>query len=81
MKRRKFVGSAAGAALLAGCRSDPTAGRSRPAEVRLAGSSLAEWRDRYRKELFDVVLPFWDRHGVDHERGGILHALDRKSVV
>ena len=76
MKRRKFVGSAAGAALLAGCRSDPTAGRSRPEEVRLAGLSLREWRDRYRKELFDVVLPFWDRHGVDHERGGILHALD-----
>jgi N-acylglucosamine 2-epimerase len=33
-------------------------------------------RERLRRELFDTVLPFWDRHGIDHERGGFLHSLD-----
>ncbi len=31
---------------------------------------LAAIRDRYRTELFDEYFPFWDRFGVDHDRGG-----------
>jgi mannose/cellobiose epimerase-like protein (N-acyl-D-glucosamine 2-epimerase family) len=26
-------------------------------------------------ELFEVVLPFWDKHGVDHEYGGVMCSL------
>ena len=37
---------------------------------------LSQLRDRYRHELFDVVLPFWDRHGIDHQFGGFLCGLD-----
>ena len=33
-------------------------------------------RERLRRELFDTVLPFWERYGIDHERGGFLHSLD-----
>ncbi|MBK9170498.1 MAG: AGE family epimerase/isomerase [Bryobacterales bacterium] len=38
--------------------------------------TLARLRDQYRRELFDVQLPFWDRHGIDHEHGGFMTALD-----
>ncbi|MGH9451473.1 MAG: AGE family epimerase/isomerase [Terriglobia bacterium] len=42
----------------------------------LAGQLLQEWRRRFHHELFEVALPFWDRHGVDHENGGVMCALD-----
>ena len=38
--------------------------------------SLEQLRDHYRKYLFDEYLPFWKRHGVDHERGGFFCTLD-----
>ncbi len=44
--------------------------------TRLAGLTLAELRDRYRKELFESLLPFWWQHGIDHQHGGVMHALD-----
>ncbi len=31
----------------------------------------------YRRTLVDDVMPFWLRHGLDREHGGILTALDR----
>ena len=46
------------------------------AEPQLAGRSLSRLRDDHREELFDRVLPFWERHGVDHEHGGFMCALD-----
>ena len=49
-----------------------------PSPMKLAGLTASELRERYRKELFDVQLPFWERSGVDHEHGGF---IDRKSVV
>jgi len=76
MKRRAFIGSA-GAGLLAACQgkrqTTPVLGI---AKVRLAGMTLAELRKRYHNDLFDVMLPFWDQHGVDHELGGVMHGLD-----
>ena len=42
----------------------------------LAGRSLQQLRNDYRKELFERSLPFWDRHGIDHEHGGFMCALD-----
>ncbi len=44
--------------------------------VKLARMTLGELRNRYRHELFDVILPFWDSHGADHENGGVMHGLD-----
>lgn len=32
---------------------------------------------QYRSALLDDVIPFWLRHGLDRERGGIMTALDR----
>ena len=47
-----------------------------PTEVRLAGMSLAELRQSLYDELFQVFLPFWDKHGIDHENGGVMCNLD-----
>ena len=35
----------------------------------------------YRDTLLDDVMPFWLRHGVDREHGGILPCLDRDGSV
>ena len=35
----------------------------------------------YRSALLDDVIPFWLRHGLDHEHGGYLTALDRDGTV
>jgi mannose/cellobiose epimerase-like protein (N-acyl-D-glucosamine 2-epimerase family) len=76
MKRRSFIASA-GAGLLAGCQgrreTTPVPGAT---GIRLAGVALPELRARYHKELFEVMLPFWDGYGVDHEFGGVMHGLD-----
>lgn len=37
---------------------------------------LAAVRDRFRTELFDEYFPFWDRFGVDHDKGGFFCWLD-----
>ncbi|MCC7263487.1 MAG: AGE family epimerase/isomerase [Candidatus Latescibacteria bacterium] len=38
--------------------------------------TLQEVRDHYRHYLFEEYLPFWSRHGVDHQRGGFFCTLD-----
>lgn len=35
----------------------------------------------YRNALLEDVIPFWLRHGLDREQGGILTCLDRKGTV
>jgi len=35
----------------------------------------------YRQALLDDVMPFWLRHGIDQEHGGLLTALDRDGSV
>ena len=37
--------------------------------------------DFYRRTLVDDVMPFWVRHGLDREHGGILTCLDRDGSV
>lgn len=37
--------------------------------------------DFYRATLLDDVIPFWLRHGMDREHGGIITALDRDGAV
>lgn len=49
---------------------------AKSADVTLAGMSLADLRNRYRSELFENYLPFWDRFGIDHEYGGFTCSLD-----
>src|SRR3974390_1259329 len=71
LKRRTFIGSAA---LL------PAAAAAAPIE-RLAGMNLTQLRRRYQDELFGSLLPFWDRHGIDHQYGGVMHSLDYDGTV
>jgi len=74
--RRALLGAALlspGAALrAAGLRPAPGSQRGEAARE----TSVAALARRYRRELFEEVLPFWERHGIDHERGGFVCALD-----
>lgn len=38
---------------------------------------LRRWAEIYRRDLVDDVLPFWLKHGMDREHGGIYTCLDR----
>ena len=83
VNRREALLAAAMAASSAKVRARETAGdpddRNALCDAsneKLAGRSLHQLRDDYRAELFDRALPFWDRHGIDHERGGFMCALD-----
>ena len=44
----------------------------------MSGSSLATL---YRDTLLQDVIPFWLRHGMDREHGGIITALDRDGSI
>jgi N-acylglucosamine 2-epimerase len=39
---------------------------------------MAELREFYSRELLDDTIPFWLRHGIDRESGGLLDFLDRR---
>ena len=47
----------------------------------LAGLSLPELRRRYRAELFQAYLPFWDHYGIDHQYGGFMCSLDHDGTL
>jgi N-acylglucosamine 2-epimerase len=84
MKRRAFLHFAGLEAVLLGIPSgareqqivNPCDHATSRTEAYLAGMPLPELRQRLHEELFDVLLPFWDRHGIDHEYGGIMCSLD-----
>ena len=40
-----------------------------------------EVRARYEDELYNRVVPFWERHSIDRECGGYLTCLDREGKV
>jgi N-acylglucosamine 2-epimerase len=83
MRRRKFLTAMGAATVAAGL---PRSGLSEQAPKpcgtqltpipKLAGMSLRELRQSFHDQLFQVVLPFWDKHGVDHQYGGIMCSLD-----
>ena len=82
MERRAFLGLAGAAAVRLGS-ARPGAGhavggpcREAASELRLADMSLTELRQQLHDRLFQAVLPFWDKHGIDHEYGGIMCSLD-----
>ncbi|HEU0048096.1 MAG TPA: hypothetical protein VFQ43_10885, partial [Nitrososphaera sp.] len=83
MKRRKFLCVLGAAGLGAGLPKLNLAELAKTSPciapqdgTQLAGMSPRELRDSLHTELFDVVLPFWDKHGVDHEYGGVMCSLD-----
>ena len=39
--------------------------------------TITRYRRRYEAELFENVLPFWERHSPDPEHGGYFNCLDR----
>lgn len=47
----------------------------------LTPDRLATLRTVYRDGLLDNVIPFWLRHGLDREHGGLLTCLDRDGTV
>jgi len=48
---------------------------------RLAGLTLAQLRDQYRRDLFDDFLPFMDKFVIDHELGGFFDKVDRDGAI
>lgn len=76
MKRRNFLSvPLGGATLLTGCANRGGVGGS--SVERLAGLTLEELRDQYRRDLFDDFLPFMEKYVIDHEYGGFLCNTDR----
>lgn len=79
MQRRKFLSTLGAASALAGLpKFAASEQKDQPCGVptKLADMSLDELRQSFHHQLFEVVLPFWDKHGVDHEYGGIMCSLD-----
>jgi mannose/cellobiose epimerase-like protein (N-acyl-D-glucosamine 2-epimerase family) len=84
MNRRKFLGASVGAAAILTGTTREIAGRRESianesaGDVigRLAGRSLKELRDLYRRDLFDDFLPFMDRYVIDHKMGGFMCNTD-----
>ena len=79
MNRRKFIGASAGAAATLTALPDALAqtarggGGGHQGAVRtLAGMTLRELREKYRRDLFEDFLPFMDRYVIDREYGGFM---------
>lgn len=47
-------------------------------ESEAASKRLERYHRQYREELFDYVLPFWERYGFDREYGGIITSVDER---
>lgn len=43
--------------------------------------NLRALSDQYKHELLENVIPFWERHSIDHECGGYFTCLDRQGNV
>ncbi|MGN0214222.1 MAG: AGE family epimerase/isomerase [Muribaculaceae bacterium] len=42
---------------------------------------LQYWKNRYRAELVDNIMPFWMKNGFDRENGGVYTCLDRDGKI
>ncbi len=84
MKRRAFLGLTGAAAAQLGMPGpgnaqsvrDPCREGTLASPERLAGMGVAELRQKLHDQLFQAVLPFWDKYGIDHEYGGLMCSLD-----
>ena len=80
MNRRNFFGAAIATggflALPSRSSSQTKPGRTPDRAAELAGMSLRELREAYRRYLFDDFLPFMDKFVIDHEYGGFMCLTD-----
>ena len=81
MNRRRFLGSSVGAAaLVAELPSEIAAQRKRTPRTstidRLAGLTLIQLREEYRKDLFIDFLPFMEKYVIDEQYGGFMCNAD-----
>ncbi len=44
-------------------------------------AKIAGLRFRFEQELFENVIPFWEKHSPDPENGGYFNCLDRDGYV
>ena len=44
-------------------------------------SYLKGWRDLYRADLLEDIIPFWMNHGLDREHGGVYTCLNRDGSI
>jgi len=44
-------------------------------------TDISAYRKLYETELFDSVIPFWERHSPDREEGGYFSCIDRDGTV
>src|SRR5690606_22690730 len=42
---------------------------------------MKEFVERYKKELLENVMPFWEKHSIDKEYGGFFSCLDRDGTI
>ena len=76
--RRSFLTSTAATAAtgVASAQTSPSPRAGGTTSPELSGQNLKKLRDHYHHELFNIQLPLWDKHGIDHERGGFMTAFD-----
>jgi N-acylglucosamine 2-epimerase len=44
-------------------------------------TNIEKYADLYKNELFENVIPFWERYSIDAEHGGYFTCLDREGKV
>jgi mannose/cellobiose epimerase-like protein (N-acyl-D-glucosamine 2-epimerase family) len=80
MQRRQFIkASLGGSALGLTVRTTRAKGEAPPRSEdagKLAGLSLEQLRDLYRRYLFEDFLPFMDKYVIDHQYGGFMCNTD-----
>jgi len=96
MERRMFLGTAAAASVpgiiglsCKGGKQHPKKQKEnitgtidfRPIPEKIAGLSLKELRADYHERLFNRYLPFWEKGGIDKERGGFMCILNDDGTV
>jgi N-acylglucosamine 2-epimerase len=52
-----------------------------PTEAPLSDARIATLAETYRTGLLEDIVPFWLRHGMDAEHGGIMTCLDRNGSL
>jgi N-acylglucosamine 2-epimerase len=82
MERRRFLGSSLGAAAILAELSSNAAGQRRRQVPRanptntLAGKTLVQLRDQYKRDLFGDFLPFMEKFVIDQQQGGFMCNAD-----
>ena len=43
--------------------------------------NMKKYKELYKEELFNNVIPFWEKHSIDTEYGGYFSCLDKNGNV